>query len=233
MRIEFFRVNAAYKVLAFGFRRLLNPLFSSISFDYSFFEALLWVSAAPSVIKWATALSLMIIASAIFPFIYNNSLLALLLVKLFVSAVHFKATDSICFIITFSCLLCNTALGLLHSFLAESLHTCLAFCFELLSSDAALTRHFHIAKSFHSLLLLRFNRLFSLDSEAFLTLFYALFWQFFGHYTKSLSPLHLFPFLFFYEFESFNRCGCFLKAWNLVFANAKSSLSELFTFLLA
>ena len=181
-----------------AFRQLWNPLCSLLSIAYSFFEALLWVSAT-SVIKWATALSLMIIASAIFPFIYNNGLLALLPVKLLVSSVHFKAIDTIS-ILTFSCRLGYTTLGLLHSFFAKALHACLPFCFELFGRDATHTRLFHSTKSLHSFLLLRFNRLLSLDSEAFLTLFYALFWQFFGHNAKSFSPLHLFPLLFLYEF---------------------------------
>ena len=118
---------------------------------------------------------MMIIASAIFPFVYHDGLLALIFtVELVLSAIHFKAIGTI-FITTFSCRLGNTALGFLHSLLTKALHACLSFCFELLGRDAAQTRLLHIAEPLHSLLLFRFNRFFCLDAEAFLTLFDALF----------------------------------------------------------
>ena len=119
------------------------------------------------------------IASAIFSLTLDDHdrllALALLTEHLVAPTVHFKAADAICPSFTISCQLGDTPLGLLHSLLPEALHASLPLCFELLGRDAGLTRLFHSAEPLHSLLLFSLDRLFCLDSEAFLALLYALF----------------------------------------------------------
>ena len=120
------------------------------------------------------------IASAIFSLSLEDhdrllALAPLLTEHLVAPAVHFKAADAICPCSTISCQLGDTSLGLLHGLLPEALHACLPLRFEFLGRDARLTRLFHSAEPLHSLLLFRLDRLFCLNSEAFLTLLYALF----------------------------------------------------------